>query len=244
MTYLETYKLSKIYIKGNIRVEGIEDVSMTFDSGNICTLLGPNGAGKTTLIKTLCSEIQPDSGDIIYLGYSVIRQRDKKELRMIKREVGYAPENPFLYSRLKGREFLEFMSCIYEFDMVKENTELMYLVKGFEMEKHLDKLITDYSLGMVRKLSLIMALLFGRKIIILDEPTNGLDPSGYLFLLDALKRYRQEKRCIILSTHQLDMAEELTDHLFLVLDGHVIYDGKLSGKENIRKLYMKNISAT
>ncbi|MBQ6888701.1 MAG: ABC transporter ATP-binding protein [Lachnospiraceae bacterium] len=240
MVYLETYKLSKVYKKSNTRVEGIEDVSMLFEGGNICTLLGPNGSGKTTLIKTLCSEIQPDSGDIKYMGHSIFK--NKKEIQHIKRKVGYAPENPFLYSRLKGKEFLEFMACMYEVDLKKEKEELNYLIKGFEMDKHMDKLITDYSQGMVRKLSLIMALLFGKKVIIMDEPTNGLDPTSYLFLLEILKQYRQEKRCVLLSTHQLDMAEELTDHLILVLDGHIVYDGKLTEKKNLRELYMENIS--
>lgn len=241
MIYLQAKNLTKIYKQNNDRIEGIEQASAEFSSGNITTLLGPNGSGKSTFIKMLCSEIRPDKGDIFYFSQSLNSSQNKREYVDSKRTVGYAPENPFLYSRLRGNEFLEFMASIYWFDLKEGNLTLKYLLEGFSMDCHLDKLIIDYSQGMIRKLSLIMALLFGQRIIILDEPTNGLDPTSYLFLLDVLKKYRKENRCIVLSTHQLDMAQELSDKLVLISSGHIIYNGEASKIKNMKEFYMNKM---
>lgn len=241
MIYLQVENLTKIYKKSDNRIEGINQVSIAFESGKISTLLGPNGSGKTTFIKMLCSEIRPDKGNIFYFDQSLSVNLRKKEFIELKRKVGYAPENPFLYSRLKGHEFLEFMASIYNFDLDNGENELKFLLEGFEMNAHMQKLIIEYSQGMIRKLSLIMALLFGEKVVILDEPTNGLDPTSYLFLLKTLKKYRNQNRCIVLSTHQLDMAEELSDKLVLISNGHVIYDGSSVEIKNMKEFYMNKM---
>jgi len=233
---LETVNLTKIYRTYNNRIEGIKNINLQLNLNEVKAVLGPNGSGKSTFIKMLCSEITPDSGSIYFFGESSLYSRNMHKL---KKDVGYAPEIPFLYSKLTGREFSQFMSGIYGKD-VDEGGSLSFnqIVSGFDLDVHMTKMISNYSQGTIRKLILAYAISFGEKLIILDEPSNGLDPTSYLYLLELLKECKRKNRAVLLSTHQLSMVEDISDNLVLFYNGEMKYNGKIP--KDIKNFYLDN----
>ncbi len=232
---LETHNLTKIYRRLENRIEGIEDVSLKVEQGNILALLGPNGAGKSTFIKAVTSVLRPDSGEILIDGKSILTA---KKLKKIKRHVGYAPEMPYFYTKLTGLEFASFVAKVYECDL-DEGGELSFvqLSKRFGLERHLSKLVNTYSQGMLRKTVLCFAIAFGKRLIILDEPSNGLDPDSYLVLRDILHDCKTQNRAVLLSTHQLFIAQEVADKIAICKDGHIhsfVHRG-----QSVEELYKK-----
>jgi ABC-2 type transport system ATP-binding protein len=207
---LKTQNLTKVYSITKDRIEGIKDVSLEVSAGEILALLGPNGAGKTTFIRMICSELTPDSGEVLIEGVSVLKK--KKGHMDIRRRVGYAPENPFFYGKLTGWEFARFIESIYNYGLAEgDSLSFCNIAERMELTTHLDKLVGSYSQGMLRKIILCFAIAFGTRLIILDEPSNGLDPDSYLALREILFECRLKNRAILLSTHQLAMAQELAD---------------------------------
>jgi len=218
MVPLKTVRLTKVYARKASDIEGIADVSLQVSSGEILSLLGPNGAGKTTFIRMVCSGVIPDSGDVIMDGVSVIK-KSKGQLQ-VRRRVGYAPENPFYYGKLTGWEFAHFLESVYGQCLQKgESLSFASLAERLQLIPHLDKLIAAYSKGTLRKLILVLAIAFGTRLIVLDEPSNGLDPDSYLTLREILFECRLKNRAVLLSTHQLAMAQELADTIAVFSKG-------------------------
>jgi len=234
---LETYHLTKIYRKTSEGVEGIENVNIKVSEGEIIAILGPNGAGKTTFIKMVCSQIRPDKGTVLMDGISIW---DKKEGKIfeIRRRVGYAPEVPFFYAKLTGWELARFMESIYDYGL-EEGGSLSFknISDAFSLTPHLNKLVSSYSHGTLRKLILAFAISFGTRLIVLDEPSNGLDPTSYLILRDILRECRTQGRAILLSTHQLSMAQEIADYIAIFFRGNMKCFVK--NDQSVERLYME-----
>lgn len=218
---LETIELTKAYRRKSDGVEGIENASLKLPDSKIIAILGPNGSGKTTFIKMITCQTVPDKGKVLILG-TPINQSVKESNFSIRRRIGYAPENPFFYGRLTGWEFARFMESIYDHPL-DEGGILGFrsVVSAFALTPHLDKLVDAYSHGTLRKLILAFAIAFGTRIMVLDEPSNGLDPDSYLALRDILRECRTRGRSILLATHQLSMAQELADDIAIFHKGRM-----------------------
>ncbi len=198
----------------------VKKLDLDIREGEIFTFLGPNGAGKTTTIKLLTGLLKPTAGKVYLGGYDLEKERIKA-LSM----VSYIPDQPYLYDKLSGREFLKFIGELY---MVKELQKRMEeLLETFEIADVGDKLIEDYSHGMRQKLIFSASLLHEPRIVIIDEPMVGLDPKSVRLVKNILKNKAKEGVSIFLSTHTLSVAEELAHSIGIIDRGNLIAMGTL-----------------
>ncbi len=185
--------------------------------GELFGFLGPNGAGKTTTIKMLTGLLRPTSGKASIGGFDIERQPlDAKRL------FGYIPDNPFLYEKLTGREFLDLMADLYGVIHTDRARRITDLLRLFDLEDKGRELIQGYSRGMRQKISLAGALIHAPKLILLDEPTVGLDPRGSRTMRDVLTELTRRGVTVFISTHILEVAEKLCDRVAIVNRGEII----------------------
>jgi ABC-2 type transport system ATP-binding protein len=196
----------------------VESLTLSIMGGEIFGFLGENGAGKTTTIKMLCGLIPPSSGVAHIAGFDV-----EREAQAAKRALGYVPDNPFLYEKLTGTEFLELMGDLY--DVPRDSGRTTDLLRLFDLEEKKDTLIGGYSRGMRQKIALAAQLLHRPKALFLDEPTVGLDPKGVLRLHDVLKAVAAQGAAVFLSTHVLEAARELCDRIGILHQGRLVAIG-------------------
>jgi ABC-2 type transport system ATP-binding protein len=190
----------------------LKDINLKIFDGEILGLLGPNGSGKSTLLKLILGMLKPDTGKIIVYGYDV-----SKDALNVRKITGYVPEDPRLYEFLTGMEYLDFICNIYGV-----NTDLVYdYLKIFEIYDKKDEMISSYSLGMKRKLSIIAALIHKPRLLLLDEPLNGLDPKSAKIFKDILLELKK-RTTIIFSTHILEIAQAICDKIVILDKGQVV----------------------
>lgn len=219
---ITTDSLTKFY--GKIR--GIEDISVKIPSGGV-GFLGPNGAGKTTLIRTLLGIIRPTRGSAQVLGYDI-----RHEINQVRDRIGYVPEfNTSFIPDATAMSFVAFcgrMSGLsYPESKQRASDSLFYVGLGEERYRNLD----TFSLGMKQKVKLALALVHDPEIIICDEPTNGLDPSGRVQMLELIKNLQKDEgKSVILSSHLLRDVEQTTDYALVMSEGKILTQG------NIREL--------
>ena len=217
---LTVKNISKSYKKG---VLALEDLNLTIPSG-VYGLIGRNGAGKTTLLRMLASVLPPTSGEILLDGEPIA-----KNLSAYRKLLGYLPQNTKLMPQLNIVEFLEYMAILKG---IKDKTETKYEVErcieiaglGNERKKHLSK----YSGGMLRRAGIAQALLGDPKIIIVDEPTTGLDPEERLHFLNLISSIGVDKN-IILSTHIIHDIENICPNVCILNEGKMMYSGSTTG---------------
>jgi ABC-2 type transport system ATP-binding protein len=191
----------------------LKDINLKIFDGEILGLLGPNGSGKSTLLKLILGMLKPDTGKIIVYGYDV-----SKDALNVRKITGYVPEDPRLYEFLTGMEYLDFICNIYGVN----NTDLVYdYLKIFEIYDKKDEIISSYSLGMKRKLSIIAALIHKPKLLLLDEPLNALDPKSARIFKDILLELKK-RTTIIFSTHILEIAQAICDKIVILDKGQVV----------------------
>ncbi len=195
----------------------VHDISLNVAEGELFGFLGPNGAGKTTTIKMLIGLLRPTSGSSMIGGFDV--QTQPLQARAI---LGYIPDNPFLYEKLTGTEFLHFMADLYSVKIVDRSRQIDDLLRLFELEDKGNELIGGYSRGMRQKIALAGALIHTPKVIFLDEPTVGLDPKGARTMQDILRELCRRGTTIFISTHILEIAERLCDRVAIVNKGRMI----------------------
>lgn len=203
----------------------VNDLSLTVPEGEFFGFLGPNGAGKTTTIKMMTGLFTPSSGSIVINGFDI-----QKQPLEAKSTFGYIPDQPFLYDKLSGREFLYYIGGLFNMPKkeIKEQTE--ELVSHFEIGDWVDKRTEEYSQGMRQRITITAAFLHRPKTIIIDEPMVGLDPRSARIVKDSLKQKSKEGVSIFMSTHSLEMVEELCDRIGIIKDGKLIF---LDTKENL-----------
>jgi ABC-2 type transport system ATP-binding protein len=203
----------------------VDDLSLTVPEGEFFGFLGPNGAGKTTTIKMMTGLFTPTSGSITINGFDVQKQSLES-----KATFGYIPDQPFLYDKLTGREFLFYIGGLFEMPKQKIKDRIAALVEHFEIGDWVDKRTEDYSQGMRQRITITAAFLHDPKTIIIDEPMVGLDPRSARIVKDSLKQKSNEGVSIFMSTHSLEMVEELCDRIGIIKDGKLIF---LDSKENL-----------
>lgn len=194
----------------------VECLNLNVAAGELFGFLGPNGAGKTTTIKMLTGLLHPTEGRCLIAGHDV--QREPLQARAA---LGYVPDNPFLYEKLTGREFLDFMADLYSVVHSDRASRINDLLHLFELQNKGDTLIQGYSRGMRQKIALAGALIHNPQVIFLDEPTVGLDPRGARTMQEILRELCRRGVTVFISTHILGIAERLCDRVAIVNRGRI-----------------------
>ncbi len=210
----------------------VNDISLEVPPGGIFAFLGVNGAGKTTTIRMLTGILRPTSGEIYIGGFDLL-----KEPLQAKAITGYVPDRPNLYPKLTGREFLYFICDLYRLTGKHADTRIDAVLDEYTLTQWQDELIESYSHGMKQRLATCAAVVHEPRVLIVDEPMVGLDPHGARNLKEALKRYAQQGTTVFLSTHSLNVAEELADNLAIIHQGSILTKGTL---EHIREITGKH----
>lgn len=205
----------------------IDNLNVEIKDGEIFGFLGPNGAGKTTTIKMITGILQIDEGEILIDGKDIAR--DSVEA---KKKIGFVPDSPDMFLKLKGIEYLKFMADTYNVGEHDRVQRIEKLSKEFEMYEELNNKIESYSHGMRQKIVIIGALLHDPKNWILDEPITGLDPKSSFDLKKLMRKHASEGKTVFFSTHILEIAERLCDRVGIINNGKLIFVGTL---EEMRK---------
>jgi ABC-2 type transport system ATP-binding protein len=213
---IETKELTKLFDE----FVAVKDVSLNVRPGEVLALLGPNGAGKTTTVRLLTSVLRPTSGTATVGGYDVVAQAEK-----VRASVGVLTEQHGLYLRMNGREYLDFFGRLYGLDVDTRSNRGMALAERFGMSDVLEQRLGEYSKGMRQKLALIRAMLHDPPVLLLDEPTSAMDPHSARLVRDAIRDLRGDGRTIILCSHNLPEAEELSDRIAIIRRGEIIASG-------------------
>lgn len=198
----------------------VDSVTFSVEPGTVYALLGPNGAGKTTTIRMLTSILAPTSGQASVGGFDITTQAPQ-----VRASVGVLTEQHGLYERMFALEYLDFFGRIYRLPADKRQQRSRQLMERFGLEDALDKRVGEYSKGMKQKLALVRALLHDPPVLMLDEPTSAMDPQSARLVRDAIKDLRRDKRTIILTTHNLTEAEELSDKIAVIRHGQILAQG-------------------
>ncbi|MCL5023326.1 MAG: ABC transporter ATP-binding protein [Nitrospirae bacterium] len=198
----------------------VNDLSLSVGESAIFGLLGPNGAGKSTTIKMMVGLMKPDSGCIRIGGYDISRDPVNA-----KRIMAYVPEKGHSYERLTAWEYLTFIAGLYKIDEQVFGKNASEYLGIFGLSQWKDEVIGSFSMGMKQRLLLSAALMRDPKVVILDEPHNGLDPKGVRLLKDILFRLRNEGTTIVLSTHIIAIAEQICDRIAIINKGSVVAQG-------------------
>jgi ABC-2 type transport system ATP-binding protein len=200
----------------------VDDVSFQVYGGEIFGFLGPNGAGKTTTLKMIVGLLHPTSGTVKVSGYDVVGQP-----LQAKAACGYVPDEPNLYAKLTGRELLRFVGDLYGLDPASSARRSEELLRLFSLVEAADDTTDSYSHGMKQKTSLAAALVHDPKVLILDEPTVGLDPKSARLIKDILRQMAERGAAVMLSTHILEIAQNMCDRIGIINRGKLIAAGTM-----------------
>jgi ABC-2 type transport system ATP-binding protein len=201
----------------------VDNLSLKIPPGELFAFLGPNGAGKTTTIKMLCGLLFPTSGAVRVGGFDVVGDGDQA-----RRLISYVPDQPFLYEKLTGREFLQFVADLYGMSKDRAAERMLAVIDLFGLHEFVDDLTERYSHGMRQRTVFAAALIHEPKLLVTDEPTVGLDPKSIRLLKDLLRAEANRGTTVFLSTHSLDVAQELADRIGIVEHGRLIGCGTLA----------------
>jgi len=213
---IEAIDLSKEF-DGSWAVDGL---NLKVSAGQILALLGPNGAGKTTTIRMLTTILKPSRGEARIMGYDILTQ--SKEVRA---HIGVLTEQHGLYPRMHAHEYLEFFGKTYRMQPQILQSRIEELLAYFGLAEAMDKRLGQYSKGMRQKLALARALIHDPPVLLLDEPTSAMDPASARLVRNAIQQLRNEKRAIVICTHNLAEAEELADQIAIIRQGRLIRQG-------------------
>jgi len=206
----------------------VNNLSMTIPEGGIFAFLGVNGAGKTTTIRMMTGILRPSFGTVSVGGFDLVRSPIEAKSIM-----GYVPDRPTLYPKLTGREFLYFICDLYRMSRRDAERRIDEILGEYDLTRWQEEMIEGYSHGMKQRLATCAALVHNPRVLIVDEPMVGLDPHGAKHLKEALRRYADGGMTVFLSTHSLNVAEELADHIGIIHRGSLLVTGTL---EDIRAL--------
>lgn len=213
MSILKIENLKKSYKD----TQAVKNISFSVEKGDIYGVLGPNGAGKSTTINSIVGFIKPDSGSIVF--------EDKYSINEWKRNIGYIPQELAIYPDLTAEENVSFFCSLYGFSgkELKKRTERALVFTG--LENYRKKKASEFSGGMKRRLNIAAAIAHGPKLVIMDEPTVGIDPRLRNHILESVKKLNQEGTSIIYTTHYMEEVEELCNKIIIIDHGSVITNG-------------------
>lgn len=216
----------------------VKEINLEISKGELFGFLGPNGAGKTTMIRMLTGIIRPTSGKITIGGYDLYKDPLKA-----KSLIGYVPDRPYLYEKLTPLEYFDFMGGLYNVakERIKEISEKM--LKLFDLWNKKDELIESFSHGMKQKIAMIAAILHDPAILVVDEPTVGLDPKSIKLVKDYFKQITNEGKTLFLTTHTLSVAEDLCQRIAIIRHGEIAALGNLKELQDQAKLPGNDLEA-
>jgi ABC-2 type transport system ATP-binding protein len=198
----------------------VDQLDLEVRPGELFAFLGPNGAGKTTTIKMICGLLAPNSGTVRVGGFDASSQQARQLL-------GYVPDQPYLYDKLTGREFLKFVVEMYGLDRRRSAQRIDELIDTFEMADYADALCETYSQGMKQRVVFASALVHDPKVLVVDEPLVGLDPRSARIVKDLFISEARSGCTVLMSTHLLAIAEELANRIGIVDRGRMLAVGTL-----------------
>jgi len=201
-------------------LKAVNEFSLFVGAGEIRGLLGPNGSGKSTTMKMILGMLKPDSGAINVCGIDV-----RSKPVEARRYIGYVPETPFLYEYLSAAEYLDLVGVAYGLDQIERKKRAGELLEVLQMGKHVNEIMSGFSQGMRQKIALIAALMHRPRVLILDEPLNGLDPRSARIVKEILNHIAAEGVSILFSTHVLEIADAICNKITIIADGSTIADG-------------------
>lgn len=235
---IELNQVAKSY---NGTVNAVDNLSLSVNDGEIFGFLGPNGAGKTTTIKMITGVLSPDKGMIKINGLDI-----KENALEAKKTFGFVPDDPNMFLRLKGIEYLNFMADIYGVPSRERKEQIEGLGKRFEMNNALNDQIQSYSHGMRQKIVIMGVLVHNPPVWILDEPLTGLDPKSSFTLKEMMREHADKKNTVFFSTHVLDVAEKICDRVAIINKGKIMFCGKLEemkehfkSDESLEKMFLE-----
>ena len=235
---IEIKNVTKAYRKNS---NVVEELNLIINDGEIFGFIGPNGAGKTTTIKLMTGILDIDKGNILIDGNSI-----KNKPIEAKKRIGFVPDDPNIFLRLTGIEYLNFIADMYEVSKEERLDRIKTLAKEFDMYDYLDDKIESYSHGMRQKIVVIGVLIHNPQNWILDEPLTGLDPKSSYILKNMMREHAKEGKCVFFSTHVLEVAEKLCDKIGIINKGKIIYIGtyedlkkRLGEDSSLEELFME-----
>lgn len=234
-------QVCKLYKSYNSK-EVLKGINFSVSRGEIFVLLGPNGAGKTTTLKIIAGVIEADDGDVVIFGSKMSSNN-----LFVKQNIGYLPDEPYVYNKLLGKEFIEFIMSVYNKKI--EQDKYKFFVSQLELEEYINQPIEVYSKGMKQKLLLMSIFLREPELYILDEPLVGLDPKSISFFKQYIIELAKNGKTVIVSTHLLDLAEQIATKIAIIYNGKILICGnkkevatQLATSDKLEEIYLKVIS--
>ena len=218
----------------------VKGVSFSVPAGQICGLLGPNGAGKTTLFRLLMGILKATQGRILIDGLDAFEDRVE-----VKRLIGFLPDEPVFYSYLSGREVLELSAAMHGLDVTEAMERIQPLIYSLRLGVDIYDYAEDYSRGMKKKLGLLLAMLHAPKLLVLDEPTNGLDVEATHLFYDLIFETAAQGTTVLFSTHLMDHVTKLCSHAVIINEGSLVAKGSLEelrsefGEASVEEIFLK-----
>ncbi|HSY91106.1 MAG TPA: ABC transporter ATP-binding protein [Candidatus Binatus sp.] len=218
----------------------LKNVTFSVPSSQICGLLGPNGAGKTTLFRLLMGILKGTEGKLLIDGRDAFEERVE-----VKRLIGFLPDEPVFYSYLSGREVLELSAAMHGLDVSATMHRIAPLIARLRLADDINNYAEDYSRGMKKKLGLLLAMLHEPKLLVLDEPTNGLDVESTHLFYDLIFETARQGTTVLFSTHLMDHVTKLCSHAVIINEGTVVAKGSLDellsayGQTSLEDVFLK-----
>jgi ABC-2 type transport system ATP-binding protein len=218
----------------------LKDITFSVPSGQICGLLGPNGAGKTTLFRLLMGILKATEGKLLIDGRDAFEDRVE-----VKRLIGFLPDEPVFYSYLSGREVLELSAAMHGLNVPATMDRLAPMIAQLRLADDITNYAEDYSRGMKKKLGLLLAMLHQPKLLVLDEPTNGLDVESIHLFYDLIFETAGQGTTVLFSTHLMDHVTKLCSHAVIINEGTLVTKGSLEelrsafGQASLEDIFLK-----
>ena len=216
----------------------VNSINLNVKAGDFFGFLGQNGAGKTTTIKMITGLYSPTAGRILINNFDIFKDPIKA-----KALIGYIPDQPFIYEKLTGREFLYFSGGLYSIEKSELAAKIKNIIEVLEIGEWVDKRTEEYSQGMKQRITIASALLHNPKLLIVDEPMVGLDPQSALIVKNVLKNLTNNGTAIFMSTHSLNVAEEICTRIGIIKDGKMIFEDKKEVVETIKGSDHQNLES-
>jgi sodium transport system ATP-binding protein len=221
-------------------VHAVDRVSFNAAPGEVFGLLGPNGAGKTTTLRILCTVLKPTSGSVAIAGYDVVTQAS-----LVRQNIGFLSANTAIYDRMSAWEMVEYFGRLYGFEGERLRSRMEHVFTALQMNDFRDLLGAKMSTGMRQKVSIARAIIHDPPVLILDEPTLGLDVLVARAVLDNVERLRGQGKCIIYSTHIMREVEKLCRRVAIIHQGKIRAAGELAelrerfGENDLEELFFR-----
>ena len=221
----------------------VKDLNFNIKEGSVASILGPNGCGKTTTLRMIAGMLTPSKGTAFIDSIDV-----RKDKQTVKSKIGYMTNNTSLYDRLSVVETIKFFA---ELNQIPEDIYMPRAEKLFhqlDMTKYLSKRIADLSTGMKQKTSIVRTLIHDPDLVVLDEPTTGVDVTGQSVIIDLIRTIKDSGKTLIFSTHQLNEVRDIADHIVVMKSGEKIFDGNnqafqaLDSNKNFTEIFMELVN--